>query len=257
MTSSERAPAPSIVVLAAGVGSRFGGLKQLVEVGADGAVLMDVLLRRAAAVGIERAVIVVGPATEGLVRAHLDATDTGDLTVDLAVQRLVPGRARPLGTADAVLAARDAIDGSFIVVNADDLYPASAFSLLADHLRDGPADEHAMIAFRVDRTLTGNGPESRALIDVDPSGALVAIREGTVVDSSGQLRFETATSAQPLRGDELVSMNIWAFRASVFDALADAVDRIRGGSARRRGVPARRRGGAGRARRNRARPRVG
>ncbi len=86
------------------MGSRFGGLKQLVEVGADGAVLMDILLRRAAAVGIERAVIVVGPATEDLVRAHLDATDTGGLAVDLVVQRLMPGSALPLGTADAVLA---------------------------------------------------------------------------------------------------------------------------------------------------------
>jgi dTDP-glucose pyrophosphorylase len=219
--SSERAPAPSIVVLAAGVGSRFGGLKQLVEVGADGAVLMDILLRRAAAAGIERAVIVVGPTTEDLVRSHLNATGAGGLTVDLAVQRLLPGRSRPLGTADAVLAARDAIDGSFIVVNADDLYPASAFSLLADHLRDGPPDEHAMVAFRVAHTLTGNGPESRALIEVDQSGALVSIREGAVVDRSGRLHFETAASAQPLRGDEPISMNIWAFRASVFGALAD------------------------------------
>ena len=126
------------------------------------------------------------------------------------------------GTADAVLAARSAVSGSIVVVNADDLYPGRAFTSIVDHLRDAPADEHAVVGFRVDRTLNGPRPEMRALLTVDRTGALVGAREGSVEKEEG-LRFRTATTLEALRGDELISMNIWGFRPSVFDVLAAAV----------------------------------
>ncbi|MGO9874752.1 MAG: sugar phosphate nucleotidyltransferase [Acidimicrobiia bacterium] len=217
---------PTLVILAAGSGSRFGGLKQLVEVGADGAAIMDISLERSAAAGFQRAVIVVAPGMEPLVRAHLDIMGRGarvELPVELVVQPILEGRSRPLGTADAVLAARTAVDGPFVVVNADDLYPADAFEMLVAHLRAGPQHEHAMVAFRVRATLTAGRPVSRALVDVDPAAALVAIREGTVHSAADGLRFESGSAVQPLRGDEYVSMNMWALRVSVFDSLADAV----------------------------------
>ena len=128
---------------------------------------------------------------------------------------------RMRGTADAVLAGRNAVAGSVIVVNADDLYPASAFAALARHLRAGPAHEHAMIGFRLDRTLVGRGSESRALLEVD-NGLLVGVREGRVEKNDG-LHFVAGTASQPVEGDELISMNIWAFRPSVFDAAAAAM----------------------------------
>jgi len=215
-----------LVILAAGSGSRFGGPKQLVEVGAHGAAIMDISLERSAAAGVQRAVIVVAPGMEPLVRAHLDSMRRAarvDLPVELVVQPILPGRSGPLGTADAVLAARAAIDGPFVVVNADDVYPADAFEMLVAHLRAGPQHEHAMVAFRVRATLTARRPVSRALIDVDPAAELVAIREGTVLRVGDGLRFESGSAGQPLRGDEYVSMNMWALRVSVFDALADAV----------------------------------
>jgi NDP-sugar pyrophosphorylase family protein len=208
--------------LAAGLGSRFGGLKQLAVVRADGAAIMDVLVRRSAAAGFERAVIVIAPRMEERVRAHLDTMSNAPIPVELAVQALKPGRDRPSGTADAVLAARESIDGSFAVVNGDDLYPATAFASLADQLHNSP-DEHAMVAFRVARTLTGNRRVSRALVDVDGSSAILSIREGTVVPAGDGLRFEAGTSVQSLRDDAYVSMNMWGFRPSIFDALADAV----------------------------------
>ena len=129
------------------------------------------LVRRAADAGFEQAVIVVRPAIEELMRTHVDEMGAAGIPVELAVQR------RPRGTADAVLAARDAVGGPFVVVNADDLYPAGAFSLIATHLRDAPAHEHAVVGFRLDRTLVGSRPEARALLTIDEAGALAAVRE--------------------------------------------------------------------------------
>ena len=205
----------SLVVLAAGRGTRFGGLKQLVAVRDDGATVTDVLVRRAAKAGFEQAVIVVRPAIEELVRDHLDEMGAAGIPVELAVQR------RPRGTADAVLAARDAVGGPFVVVNADDLYPAGAFALIATHLRDAPAREHAVVGFRLDRTLVGSRPEARALLSIDAAGTLAAVREGNV--GKDGLHFITAMSVEGLRGDEIVSMNMWGFRPSAFDALAASV----------------------------------
>ena len=207
--------ATTLVVLAAGRGTRFGGPKQLVAVRDDGSIITDILLCRAAAAGVERAVMVVNDDIARRARAHMDARDPG-VSIELVVQP------RPRGTADAVLAARDAAPGPIVVVNADDVYPASAFAALAAHLRDAPADEHAAVGFRLDRTRVGARPESRALLDVDETGLLRGIREAQLRDD-GDGEFSTTESSDAVAGDQLVSMNIWAFRASAFDALAAAV----------------------------------
>ena len=190
---------PSVVVLAAGLGSRFGGLKQLAEVGTDGAAIMDILVRRAADAGFGGAVIVVAPETEPVVHAHLDAMPAGPVPVRLAVQPLAPGRARPLGTAAAALAARGTVTGSFAVVNGDDLYPADGFERLARHLRDRAARRARDGRVpRRGRTLTGDRPVSRALVETDGTGALRSIREGAVVSTADGLRFETGAERVPL-----------------------------------------------------------
>jgi bifunctional N-acetylglucosamine-1-phosphate-uridyltransferase/glucosamine-1-phosphate-acetyltransferase GlmU-like protein len=206
----------TLVVLAAGRGTRFGGPKQLVAVRDDGSTITDILLRRAGDAGIERAAIVVHADIEGEVRSHLDAIQPRG-RLDLFLQ----GHRR--GTADAVLAARDAVRGPMIVVNADDLYPASAFAALAAHLRAAPAHEHAAVAFRVERTRIGARPESRALLDVDESGVLRGIRE-VKIQLVGDRGFSTTEPREAVAGDRLVSMNMWAFRHGVFDALQAAVD---------------------------------
>ena len=212
-----------VVILAAGTGSRFGGSKQLAEVRSDGAAIMDVLVERAATAGFARAVIVVAPGSEAQVRGHLSALGEAPIPRELVVQELPRGRSRPLGTAHAVLAARASVARSFVVVNGDDLYPARGFVLLAEHFRTAPEDQHAMVAFRVDRTLVGDRPVSRALVEADAQAALVAIREGTVVTEPDGLQFEVGNERRPLRDDACVSMNMWGFRASIFDALERAV----------------------------------
>ncbi|MDQ1476870.1 MAG: hypothetical protein QOE62_2099, partial [Actinomycetota bacterium] len=215
---------PSVVVLAAGAGSRFGGPKQLAEVGPAGEAIMDVVVRRAAAAGFARAVIVVAPEMVADVRDHVAARGAAGIPIEVVVQRSVAGRAKPLGTAAAVVAADAVIDGTFVVVNGDDVYPADAFALIADHLRNAPADEHALVAFRVAKTLMSDRPVSRAAIEIGAQSQLLAVREGTVVRGQEGLRFETATSVQPLADDMPVSMNMWGFRDSVLGAFADAVD---------------------------------
>jgi len=207
----------SLVVLVAGRGVRFGGLKQLVAVRDDGATITDILIRRAAEAGIEQAVIVVRAEIEEQVRAHLDAMGTSLIPVEIALQR------QPRGTADALLAARAAVGGALVVVNADDLYPANAFSLIVTHLRDAPDCEHAVVGFRLDRTLVGSRPEARALLTMGEAGALEAVREGSVEKDGSLLSFRDAISVEPLRGDEIVSMNMWGFRPSVFEDLTAAV----------------------------------
>lgn len=206
----------TLVVLAAGRGTRFGGLKQLAVVRDDGATVSDVLLERAARAGIERAVVVTSPESADGFRARgRDFTAPG-----LTVVPVVQPSAR--GTADAVLVAQREVEGSVVVVNGDDLYPADAFERVTRHLREAPEGEHAVVGFRLDRTVLGSRPESRALLEADPQERLVAVQEGRV-EKEPALQFVSTTASIALRGDELVSMNMWAFRPAVFDALHAAI----------------------------------
>jgi bifunctional N-acetylglucosamine-1-phosphate-uridyltransferase/glucosamine-1-phosphate-acetyltransferase GlmU-like protein len=196
---------PCLVVLAAGKGTRFGGPKQLVPVRDDGATIMDVLLARAASAGIVNAAVVVNPEIEREVRARLGAS------VAVVVQQ------RKRGTADAVLTTREVASGPIVVVNADDVYPVSAFDVVARHL-----DDHAAVGFRLDRGRIGTRPESRALLECNATGMLTGVREVKVVRGADGA-FSVAGESEIVAGDQRVSMNMWAFQPSAFDALASAV----------------------------------
>jgi NDP-sugar pyrophosphorylase family protein len=202
----------TLVVLAAGYGTRFGGPKQLAQVGPNGETVADVLLARARETGIEHAVVVVSPPIRAEMQAHFDAHPPA-MPVTLVTQ------AKRRGTADAVATARTDLDGSFLVVNADDVYPRSAFATLAQHLPK--TDEHAMVGFRAANTVTGPQPVARALVATDDDGYLVQITEGHITPDGDALRF----GSRLLRGDELVSMNIWAFQPSIFDHIDEVVAR--------------------------------
>ena len=189
----------SLVVLAAGMGTRFNGLKQLAPVGHDGEAIVDFLLRRADAAGFDGAVVVVRPDIVRDIDDHFDAHDP-PLPTTLAVQ------SEPLGTAHAVLACAELIDSAFAVVNADDLYPSNAFAMLAKHLAD--SHQHALVGFRVDRTLVSGRPVSRARIETTDDH-LDAIVEETVSASTA--------------GTHWVSMNMWGFQPSALDHMERAV----------------------------------
>jgi MobA-like NTP transferase protein len=211
-----------LVVLAAGLGRRFGGLKQLAPVRADGGALLDVALVRAAAAGFGGAVVVVRAEIEGAVEDHFSRFEP-PVPVVLVVQPPIGEYAVPAGTAHAVFACEARLaDASFAVVNADDLYPGRAYALLAEHLAS-PADEHALVAFPLARTLSGDRPVSRAPIVADAGGRLRALREGTIVGTGAGLRFVAGGATSAIAPGAWVSMNMWGFRPSIFTALRRAV----------------------------------
>jgi NDP-sugar pyrophosphorylase family protein len=134
----------------------------------------------------------------------------------------VPGREKPLGTAHAVLCVRPVVDGPFAALNADDLYPDSAFEQMHGHLSGG-GDDHALVAFRVANTMVGFKPVSRARVVLDDDGHLLEIVEGKVVATNNHLAWLHGDEREELSGNELVSVNLFAFRHSIFDVLEPAV----------------------------------
>src|SRR5262245_24431305 len=160
---------------------------------------MDLLLARASTEGYDRAVVVIRPDIRDVVHAHFRRYPPA-IPVELAEQD------EPIGTADAVLAAQRAVHGPFVVANADDLYPVEAFAVLARHIR--MTNEQAMVAFRAGRTIVSDHLERRASRDIGEDGRLKGIEEATLCPSEG---FDK---------DSWISMNLWGFQPSMFDALA-------------------------------------
>ncbi|MEM9609277.1 MAG: NTP transferase domain-containing protein [Actinomycetota bacterium] len=212
----------TLVVLAAGLGSRFGGTKQLESVGPDGEAFLDFAIRDARATGIERVVVVVRTDIEDMVRDHLARHHAADAAIALECQdRLGPPRAKPWGTVHAVLAAAPSIEGRFAVVNADDHYGPESYRLAAAALRDVSADQAALVAFRLGNTVPERGSVSRGVCVVD-GGRLVAIDEHRTIerDDAGQLRSEHG----PLADTTPVSMNLWCFDRPMLDLLQARFD---------------------------------
>ena len=177
----------SLVVLAAGVGSRYGGPKQIDSVGPGGATLIDYAVYDASRAGFERAVLVVAEGQEADMREAVGDRIARRVPVAYAAQptrlpagfEAPAGRTKHWGTGPATLAAAPAIDGPFAVVNADDFYGASSYRSLAEHLRRpqaGPLPELALVGFPLAATLSPDGPVSRALCTVDAEGFLLGIR---------------------------------------------------------------------------------
>jgi NDP-sugar pyrophosphorylase family protein len=219
----------SLVVLAAGIGSRFGGTKQLAAVGPSGEAILDYTITDARRAGFERFVLVIRHDLTDLVVQHLQQVHGSGLDVRLVYQDdLGPSRERPWGTGHAVLAARPAVDGPFGVVNADDFYGRRAFEQLAGVLRgDEPANRHHLVAYRLAGTLSASGTVSRGVCTARPDGSLQSIEENLAIarDETGQIVSQQ--SGTVFAPDTPVSMNLWGLRPSIFDELQDGWDRFR------------------------------
>jgi hypothetical protein len=224
---------PILVLLAAGVGSRYGGPKQLDPVGPGGATLIDYAVFDARRVGFDRVVLVVRSDNEAAVREAADRGLSRHLRVDYAVQdaRLPagfqppPGRTKPWGTGHALLAAAPYLDGPFAVLNADDFYGAGTYRILGDWLARSPLpSEHALVAFALRDTLSPAGPVNRGVCRVNREGFLREIREvlKIEVDGDGARHPGPDGSNVAVDGDTPVSLNFWGFSPHVLPAFEEA-----------------------------------
>lgn len=224
----------TLVVLAAGIGSRFGGLKQLEPVGPGGATLMDYTIYAALREGFDRVVLVVREQTHELFEEHLERGPALHADVALVHQELedlpqgfqVPaGRAKPWGTGHAVLAVAPVVEGPFAVVNADDYYGREGIAAIARFLEsgsdDGQPSRWAMVGYRLGNTLPAAGTVSRALCRSDDDGRLATLEEIPRIwrQGEGARWLDPEGSEQDAPLDALVSINLWGFTPSLLGRL--------------------------------------
>jgi dTDP-glucose pyrophosphorylase len=227
---------PALLVLAAGLGSRYGGLKQLDPVGPDNETIMDYSIFDARRAGFGKLVFVIRKEIEEPFKRTLGARYEKRVPVEYVFQevgKLIPGfsipggRAKPWGTTHAILMASNVIHEPFAVINADDFYGAESFRVLSQHLQAGSSD-YAMVGFVLRNTLSEFGTVARGVCHVAEDGYLKDIlelksieREGpriTNIDAEGQ---ETV-----LNGGEMVSMNMWGFTPQIFGQLYEQFQRF-------------------------------
>jgi len=224
---------PVLVVLAAGMGSRYGGLKQVDPVGGHGQLIIDYSIYDARRAGFETVVFVIKHAIEETFKEAIGDRLSKVMDVRYAFQEIddipegytVPeGRTKPWGTAHAALAARDVVDGPFAVINADDYYGPEGYRKIYDYLsthQDGPEGyAYAMVGYRVDRTVTEHGSVARGVCVTDAEGYLQAVTERTCIEKDGaNARFseDGGKTWTFLPGDTTVSMNLWGFTRSFID----------------------------------------
>ncbi len=224
----------TLVVMAAGIGSRYGGLKQLDPIGPYGEVIIDYSVYDALRAGFGKVVFVINPDMEEAFRARVGKTIESHCDAAYVLQRLEdvpagfrvpPERQKPWGTAHAVLSCRGVVDSSFAVINADDFYGHTSFQILGNYL--GSASDHdgiyhySMVGYVLENTLTEYGPVSRGVCTVDADGYLVAVHERTRVERSGGIvrYLENDRHWAEIAPESIVSMNMWGFTPSLFPEL--------------------------------------
>ena len=224
---------PTLVVLAAGMGSRYGGLKQVDPVGPSGEAILDYSVFDAERAGFGKVVFVIRKDFEAEFKEKVGRKYEGVLPVDYCYQDLhdlpapfaVPeGRAKPWGTAHAIRSARAVVKEPFAAINADDFYGRDAFARLAKFLSAPAGDQaklhFAMVGYKLDLTLSDNGSVARGICKVE-DGMLASVTEMTklVRVPGGAENREDEASPVKLTGEERVSMNLWGFTPELFDAL--------------------------------------
>ncbi len=220
---------PALLVLAAGLGKRYGGLKQINPVGPGGETIVDYSVFDALRAGFGRLVFVIRRDIEAPFRETIGVRFEKRLPVEYIFQELdqlppgfpvPPNREKPWGTAQAILVAAGAIHEPFAAINADDFYGAKSFLALAEHLRSGSPD-YAMVGFILRNTLSDSGSVARGVCRVGPDGYLEKVTELTQIerDGDGAKHTDGAGIVHRLGGDELVSMNLWGFTPTLFEHL--------------------------------------
>lgn len=215
----------TLVVLAAGMGSRYGGLKQLDPVGPAGEIILDYSVSDALRSGFTKVVFVIRREMLQLFRETVGSRYEEKVAVEYAFQELEPlpggrvspaGRTKPWGTGHAVLVAASVVRGPFAVINADDYYGPSGFGDLADFLRTAETGHYAMVGYRLEKTLSDHGTVSRGICRADEKGFLIEITERTAIAPTPEGIIAQGDSPVKLTGSEPTSMNFWGFTPDIF-----------------------------------------
>ncbi len=220
---------PALLVLAAGMGSRYGGLKQVEPFGPSGETIMDYSVYDALRAGFGRLVFVIRRDIETAFRQTIAARFDQRLPVDYVFQDLdrlpasftpPPNRRKPWGTGHAILMAREAIREPFGVINADDFYGRHSYELLARHLQSASPD-YAMVGFVLSNTLSEFGAVARGVCRTTPDDFLEEVVELTRIErQAGAVKYtDPAGTVHPLTGAETVSLNLWGFSPTIFTHL--------------------------------------
>jgi hypothetical protein len=220
---------PTLLVLAAGIGSRYGGLKQIDPVGPGGETIIDYSVYDAMRGGFRKLAFVIRRDIEKDFREAVGARFERKLPVEYVFQELemVPGglrvpprRKKPWGTGHAILVAQNAVREPFAAINADDFYGRRAFQILADHLRSGGAD-YAMVGYVLRKTLSEFGSVARGVCRCGADGFLEAVTEMLRIERAdgGAKHTDESGATHRLTGDEIVSMNFWGFTPTIFGHL--------------------------------------
>ena len=220
---------PTLLVLAAGMGSRYGGLKQIDPVGPAGETIIDYSIYDAMRAGFGKLVFVIRKDIEAQFREIIGARFEKRIAVEYVFQELdklppgcsLPaGRTKPWGTTHAILMAADTIGEPFAAINADDFYGAEAYRLLAQHLTSGTTD-YAMVGFILRNTLSKFGSVARGVCRVDENNHLKSVVELMKIepDGGGAKNTDAAGQITKLTGEEAVSMNFWGFTPALFPQL--------------------------------------
>lgn len=242
----------TLLIMAAGMGSRFGGLKQMTGFGPHGETLMDYSIHDALAAGFQKVVFIIRRDFEADFRRQIGAKYEGRVGVDYVLQSLEalppgfspsPGRTKPWGTTHAIWCARDVVNEPFVAINGDDFYGRNAYRLAATHLdRAGVlagTPEYGLVGYPVLATLSDHGTVARAICQVDGQGLLQDLVERLNLEKAGTTgRFvDDRGQEHRLVGDEVVSMNIWGFTPAVFAQLERRFTAFLAATRERAGTP--------------------
>lgn len=225
---------PVLVIMAAGMGSRYGGLKQIDPVDNEGHIIMDFSIYDAKRAGFEKVVFIIKKAIEKEFKAGIGDRISQYMDVEYVYQELdtlpegfeVPeGRVKPFGTGHAILSCKDVVDGPFAVINADDYYGVHAFQEIYNYLTENEDDEkyhYAMVGYILSNTLTENGYVSRGICEMDKNAFLTGITERTHIeqrDMGVQFTEDDGQTWEDIAADSIVSMNMFGFTASMLKEL--------------------------------------
>ena len=223
----------TLVILAAGMGSRYGGLKQIDPVTPQGEFIIDFSVYDALVSGFDKVVFVIKEENLDIFRETIGKRFEDKVKVEYAFQKLtdipegfkIPeGREKPWGTGQALLAAKDIVKEPFAVINSDDFYGRSAYKLLAEHFagKENSEHEYCMIGYILENTLTENGTVSRGICEVDADGMLKSVEERTAIRREGDVaKCKTDDGDITIALDSIASMNCWGFTPDIFAELEE------------------------------------